>query len=303
MKSTRLLKRKNCSDHTVRNYMNILTLFAAWLKRQMQEVRPSDVSAYTEHLLRRRRKPKTINCHLGTIRLFFGYLIDEEKAQVENPVKKGFRLRVPKPLPRHLKDGQVVALFKEIKDARDRAMFMLMLRCGLRVEEVARLTTNAIEFNRRQIFVSNGKGSKDRVVYASEDTRSALKAYLKKRSSRKAKGLFLVQKGPMKGKPISVRGIQKRIEYYAKRSGITVSCHHLRHTMATQLLNADADLVTIQDLLGHAKVSTTQRYCKVSNLKVQRDYFRAIEVVLQRTQSDGEDEFELDERMIKENMV
>ena len=299
----RLLKRKNCSDHTVRNYMNILTLFAAWLKRPVKEVRPSDVSAYTEHLLRRRRKPKTINCHLGTIRLFFDYLIDEEKAQVENPVKKGFRLRVPKPLPRHLKDGQVVALFKEIKDPRDRAMFMLMLRCGLRVEEVARLTTNAIEFNRRQIFVSNGKGSKDRVVYASEDTRSALKAYLKKRSSRKAKGLFLVQKGPMKGKPISVRGIQKRIEYYAKRSGITVSCHHLRHTMATQLLNADADLVTIQDLLGHAKVSTTQRYCKVSNLKVQRDYFRAIKVVLQRTQSDGEDEFELDERMIKENMV
>jgi site-specific recombinase XerD len=204
----RLLKRKNCSDHTVRNYLNILTRFAAWLKRPMQEVRPSDGSAYTEHLLRRKRKPKTINCHLGTIRLFFDYRIDEEKVQVENPVKKGFRLRVPKPLPRHLKDGQVVALFKEIKDARDRAMFMLMLRCGLRVEEVARLTTHAIEFNRRQIFAANGKGSKDRVVYASEDTRSALKAYLKKRSSRKAKGLFLVQKGPMKGKPISVRGIR-----------------------------------------------------------------------------------------------
>jgi len=299
----RCLKRKNCSDHTVRNYMNVLALFTDWLKRPVKEVRHSDVSAYTEYLLRRRRKPKTINCHLGTIRLFFDYLIDEEKAQVKNPVKKGFRLRVPQPLPRHLKDGQVVALFKEIKDTRDRAMFMLMLRCGLRVEEVARLTTNAIEFNRRQIFVSNGKGSKDRVVYASEDTQSALKAYLKKRSSLKAKGLFLVQKGPMKGKPISVRGIQKRIEYYAKKSGIPVSCHHLRHTMATQLLNADADLVTIQDLLGHAKITTTQRYCKVSNLKVQRDYYKAIEVVLQRTQSGGEDEFELDEKWIKENRV
>jgi site-specific recombinase XerD len=181
-------------------------------------------------------------------------------------------------------------------------MFMLMLRCGLRVEEVARLTTNAIELNRRQIFVSNGKGGKDRVVYLSEDAQSALQAYLKKWSS-KAKGLFLVQKGPMTGKPISVRGIQKRIEYYAKRSGIPVSCHHLRHTMATQLLNADADLVTIQDLLGHAKITTTQRYCKVSNLKVQRDYYKAIEVVLQRTQSGGEDEFELDEKWIKENRV
>ncbi|MCX5803981.1 MAG: tyrosine-type recombinase/integrase, partial [Proteobacteria bacterium] len=75
------------------------------------------------------------------------------------------------------------------------------------------------------------------------------------------------------------------------------------HTMATQLLNADADLVTIQDLLGHAKITTTQRYCKVSNLKVQRDYYKAIEVVMQRTQSGGEDEFELDEKWIKENRV
>jgi site-specific recombinase XerD len=96
----------------------------------------------------------------------------------------------------------------------------------------------------------------------------------------------------MKGTPISVRGIQKRIEYYAKKSKVRVSCHQLRHTMATQLLNADADLATIQDLLGHGQITTTQRYCWVSNLKVQRDYYKAIEVVLQRTQSGGEYEGE-----------
>jgi site-specific recombinase XerD len=107
----------------------------------------------------------------------------------------------------------------------------------------------------------------------------------------------------MKGKPISVRGIQKRIEYYARKSRLKVSCHQLRHTMATQLLNADADLVTIQDLLGHSQITTTQRYCRVSNLKVQRDYYKAIEVVMQRTQSREDDEFELDEKWIKENMV
>jgi site-specific recombinase XerD len=107
----------------------------------------------------------------------------------------------------------------------------------------------------------------------------------------------------MTGKPISVRGIQKRIEYYARKSRLKVSCHQLRHTMATQLLNADADLVTIQDLLGHSQITTTQRYCRVSNLKVQRDYYKAIEVVMQRTQSREDDEFELDEKWIKENMV
>ena len=88
----------------------------------------------------------------------------------------------------------------------------------------------------------------------------------------------------MKGEPISVRGIQKRIEYYARKSGLPVSCHRLRHTFATQLLNADADLASIQDLLGHEHITTTQRYCRVANLKVQRDYYNAMELVLQRTQ-------------------
>jgi len=127
------------------------------------------------------------------------------------------------------------------------------------------------------------------VVYMSEDARLALLAYLGERSS-KGKGLFLVQKGPMKGKPISVRGIQKRIEYYARKSGLSVSCHRLRHTMATQLLNADADLAIIQDLLGHGQITTTQRYCRVANLKVQRDYYKAMKLVLERTQSQEEDD-------------
>ena len=102
--------------------------------------------------------------------------------------------------------------------------------------------------------------------------------------------MFLVQKGPLTGTPLSVRGIQKRIEYYARKSRVKASCHRLRHTMATELLNADADLATIQDLLGHSQITTTQRYCRVSNLKVQRDYYKAIELVLQRTQSCEEDE-------------
>jgi len=207
-----------------------------------------------------------------------------------NPVTR-ISLRLPKPLPRHLKDEQVRRLFDGITDLRDRAMFMLMLRCGLRVQEVAELTVDAVEYGRRQIFVFHGKGAKDRVVYMSEDARSALSAYLAKRPS-KAKGLFLVQKGPMRGKPLSVRGIQKRIEYYARKSSLDVSCHRLRHTMATQLLNADADLATIQDLLGHGQITTTQRYCRVANLKVQRDYYKAMEVVLQRTQAQEEDDDE-----------
>jgi len=276
----RSLKRKNCSSHTVKNYANILFHFTSWLTIPLSKVTKKDMGIYVDRLLRKRLKPKTITCHLQAIRLFFDYLIDEERMDTINPVAK-ISIRLPKPLPRHLKDEQVVTLLNIITDARDRAMFTLMLRCGLRVEEVAHLTIDEIDYRRRQIFVSNGKGGKDRVVYMSDDARATLSAYLEKRSL-KSKGLFLVQKGPLTGKPISVRGIQKRIEYYAKKIKVHVSCHQLRHTMATQLLNADADLATIQDLLGHSHITTTQRYCRVADLKVQRDYYEAMEIVLQK---------------------
>jgi site-specific recombinase XerD len=283
----RALKRKNYSAHTLKTYMNIIDHFLRWAPVPLCEVTSKEIGLYVDHLLQKRRTPKTITCHLQTIRLFFDYLINEEEIPISNPVTR-ISIRLPKPLPRHLKDDQVTRLLTIIRDVRDKAMFMLMLRCGLRVQEVADLTVDAVDYQRKQIFVSRGKGSKDRLVYVSEDARSALFAYLSKRST-KGKRLFLVQKGPMKGKPLSVRGIQKRMEYYARKSKLNVSCHRLRHTMATQLLNADADLATIQDLLGHGQITTTQRYCWVANLKVQRDYYKAMEVVLQRTQPQADD--------------
>jgi len=292
----RALKRKNYSVHTLKSYLNILDQFIRWLSIPLSEVTRKQIGLYVDHLLGKRRTPKTITCHLQTIRLFFDYLINEEGRTISNPITR-ISLRLPKPLPRHLKDDQVRKFFEGITDLRDRAMFMLMLRCGLRVQEVAQLTVDAIEYGRRQIFVSHGKGAKDRVVYMSEDARSALQAYLARRSS-KARALFLVQKGPLKGSPLSVRGIQKRIEYYARRNHLSVSCHRLRHTMATQLLNADADLATIQDLLGHSQVTTTQRYCRVANLKVQRDYYKAMKLVMQRTQSEQEEDHQEEETWI-----
>ena len=255
----RALKRKNYSAHTLKNYMNILDHFLRWITIPLSEVTSKEIGLYVDHLLQKRHSPKTITCHLQTIRLFFDFLIEEDGIRIANPVIR-ISIRLPKPLPRHLKDDQVTRVLAVIRDVRDKAMFMLMLRCGLRVQEVADLTVDAVDYQRKQIFVSKGKGGKDRIVYVSEDARSALWAYLAKRSA-KGKRLFLVQKGTMRGQPISVRGIQKRMEYYARKSKLNVSCHRLRHTMATQLLNADADLATIQDLLGHGQITTTQRYC------------------------------------------
>lgn len=249
----------------------------------VEEAAPKNMAGYIDFLMDKRLHPKTINCHIGGIRVFYDFLRYEEGVVIKNPVKKGLTLRLPTPLPRYLKDEEVDKLFTSISKRRDRAIFMLMLRCGLRVEEVAHLTIEALDLRRRRIFVYNGKGQKDRVVYISDDAYLALDKYLRSRPKTTDKKLFLVEKGTCKNQGISVRGIQKRIEYYAKKAKLKISCHHLRHTMATQMLNADAELSTIQDLLGHNWITTTQRYCTVSNLKVQRDYFKAMEAVMKRS--------------------
>lgn len=279
----RHLKRRNYSKHTIKYYLNIIKQYVIWVDVALELATPEKVDMYIDHLLRKRMHPSSINLYLAIIRVFYDYLKYEERVDLINPVNHNRRLRVPRPLPRSLRDQEVEKLFSVIKNKRDIAMFKLMLRCGLRVEEVSNLTLGVIDLKRRRLMVEQGKGGKDRVVYISNDAHDALKAYLKLRSRNRTRRVFLVEKGTYKGQAISVRGIQKRIEYYAKKTRINVSCHRLRHTMATQLLNAEAEVETIQDLLGHNWITTTQRYCRVSNLKVQRDYFKAMRNVLERS--------------------
>ena len=279
----RYLKRRNYSPHSVKYYLNILKHFVLWVDVPIEEVGAEKIEVYIDYLHHKRMKPASINCYVAIVRVFYQYLKYEEKIELKNPIKTGCRLRVPRPLPRFLREEEIERFFAVIRSKRDWALFRLMLRSGLRVEEVATLTVGAIDCKRRRIMVFNGKGGKDRVVYISDDAHDALVAYLKIRAHCRVKNVFLVEKGVCKGQPISVRGIQKRMEYYAKQSAVAVSCHRLRHTMATQLLNAEAEIETIQDLLGHNWITTTQRYCKVSNLKVQRDYFKAMAVILGRS--------------------
>lgn len=286
----RFLKRKNVSPNTVKNYLHGLKHFVLWLDVPVETVTHRKISAYIDYLISQRLKPKTINCYLNGVCQFYHYLSDEEGIQIVNPVKKPNIMKLPRGLPKHLKDEQIEILFNHLKGFRDRAMFMLMLRCGLRVEEVAHLSLGDIDLKRRMLLIQDGKGAKDRIVYISNDALHALLDYLRVRPANKVKKIFLVEKGPITGQSISIRGIQKRMEYYARKTNLKISCHHLRHTMATQMLNADTDLSTIQDLLGHNSIRTTQRYCRVSNLKVQRDYYKAMEVIMQRTacnQNDG----------------
>ena len=279
----RFLRRVNYSNYTIRNYFNNIKRFFEWLKVPIDEVTSVIIFEYIGFLHNRRLNPKSINSYLDGIRRFYNFLKYEERINIVNPVISTYRQILPKPLPKFLKEQEIKILFDHIVDKRDTAMFMLMLRCGLRVAEVANLTFHAIDFERKSILVLNGKFRKDRIVYMSADSIRSLQAYIKIRPSSRSRKVFLVQRGLYRGKPLSVRSIQKRIENYAKETGLTVSCHRLRHTMATQLLNADAMLATVQELMGHECIISTQRYAKVANIKVRRDYFKAMEMVMART--------------------
>ena len=280
------LRRRNLSAHTIKNYLHRLQRFVVWVAIPVNEVNTDDIKRYIDILLDRALTAQTINSHLIAIRRYYGYLMDEVNNNINNPVSRGMSLRLPSPLPQHLQDRDVARFLEAVTKPRDVAIIMIMLRCGLRVEEVAGLTLRDIDYSRSQIMVRSGKGNKDRIVYISNDAASALAKYLRKRPVSKEKGVFLVEKGRYRGQPISVRGIQKRVEYYSKKCGIKVSCHQLRHTMATQLLNADAALVTIQDLLGHTRIKTTQRYCRLSNNKAQRDYYKAMDNIMKKAETE-----------------
>jgi len=211
----------------------------------------------------------------------YAYLRDEEGLALEPPVRDTHYLKLPRPLPRFLSDAEVNRLFALIQDGRDRALFTLLLRCGLRVAEVAQLQLPDVDLAGQRIIVRQGKGRKDRLVYLSLDALLALRGYLAQRADEPCPLVFLVQKGPGAGQGISVRGVQKRLEYYARQAGLAVSSHCLRHTFATQMLEAGADLPTIQALLGHAQMATTQRYAQVSDQRVRGDYFAAMDKIVQ----------------------
>ena len=154
----RYLKRRNCSPNTVKNYLNTIKAFVIWLDVPVESVTHTKVSQYIDHLMRKRLMPKTINCHVNSVRQFYHYLREEEHLPIVNPVRRSHVLKMSKPLPRHLRDEQVDAFFDVVKGYRDRAMFMLMLRCGLRVEEVANLTLGVLDFKQQKIIIEDGKG-------------------------------------------------------------------------------------------------------------------------------------------------
>ena len=276
------LRTRNYAPHTVENYRRDLRLFFTPLTKPLRAVSWRDVEHFIQQQHQAQLAATTINRRLHAIKHFFEYLVLERQALTINPVKPSHFLRQGRPLPKKLSQDHVRTLFAQITNPMDHALCLLMLRCGLRVSEVAHLRRSDLDWEQRALRIEQGKGRKDRGVYLSADVLAELQACLALRPDAVPHDLvFWNQKRTHRA--LSAKGIQKKMERYAKAAGIKASCHSLRHTFASNLLEEGAEVIAIKELLGHASIGSSERYAKLSNQRVKQVYLQTIRKVIAKT--------------------
>jgi site-specific recombinase XerD len=274
------LQRRNYSEHTLNNYILDLQVFFAAIDKPFHQVSFREIDRFIDHQHHQGLAPTTVNRRLYALRHFFDFLIDQQVVDA-NPINPSHVLQRARTLPRALAKEPLEQLFAQIQHPMDRALFLLMLRGGLRVSEVAQLKVCDLDWSQQALLVKQGKGRKDRRVYLSADAVASLHACLQHRPSDvPGDRVFWNHKRP--SRPLSVKAIQKKIQRYARAAGITASCHSLRHTFASNLLEQGAEIVSIRELLGHASMSSSERYARLSNQHVKQEYVRTMKKVLQR---------------------
>lgn len=277
------LRRKNPAATTPIHYVNDVILFFNWVDKEPAEVRLTDVDHYIEACQQAGHAPATVNRRLAAVRSFYAFLDLTAEAAPANPVhpRRHF-VRLGRRLPRDLADADLERFFAVVDSARDRAMFLLMLRCGLRIEEVHNLSLTDLYLQaglaRLPRLWLNGKNSKQRVVYLSAQALAALETWLAQRPASPDPAVFLNRSGGR----LSISGIQKRLAFYRHQAGLVLRSHQFRHTFGRHLVEAGVPVTTIQRLLGHARLRTTELYIHVSDGQVQADYQAAMERLAQR---------------------
>ncbi len=291
-----LSAEKNASVHTCRGYQRDLKEFEEFLKREEPGLFPAERPEWGRvdrvllrkylSVLHRRNRRSSIARKISTLRSFFRYL-KREKVVSSNPAKAVATPKVEKPLPTALTVDEAFQLLdfpdllsKEVPDQeakmrnlRDRAILELLYSSGLRVGELEGLNSKHLDFGLGIVRVM-GKGRKERIVPIGEKAMEALKSYLELRGDMEGETpLFLNQRGGR----LTSRSVERLVKKYTKAAGIIrkVSPHSLRHSFATHLLDAGADIREIQEMLGHSSLSTTQRYIHLSPGKLMEVYDKA----------------------------
>jgi len=261
-----LKNEKNVSQHTIRAYSKDLQEFHLFTDKRPEKIDNLDIRSFMASLHYKKLKKSSISRKLASIRSFFSYLHKESYVK-KNPAKLVSSPKIPKSLPKFLTVDETFLLMEAPEGdsfilTRDKAIIELLYSSGLRVSELNLLDIGDLDIKESLIRVK-GKGRKERIIPVGSKAMNAIKNYLPEKISLKKKSpaLFLNNRGGR----LTQRSIRRILVRYSRIIGLkgSPSPHTLRHTFATHLLHGGADLRTIQELLGHSSLSTTQKYTHV----------------------------------------
>ena len=246
-------------------------------KSAIEKLERVDLEAFIEHEQDRGLRISTVRTRLACIIAFLHFLMEQDIVP-GSLLKRGIKLKLPDVLPRAISPSDVRKLLWVIEDIRDRALFLLLLRTGIRIGEALGLRLNDLDIKGRKVHLYEGeKNSMGRVVYLSDDALFALKLWLRRRK----KDREFVFYGQGHGHLCYSTGRGLFVKYLKKagldQKGYTVHC--LRHTFASELLNAGMRLECLQQLLGHQDIEVTRRYARLTDTTREEEYFRAMAVI------------------------
>jgi site-specific recombinase XerD len=259
------------------HYSSDLALFFSFIKKPPSEITSQDVDRYISYSRKLGHRPSTINRRLSALRTYYYFLSIICDSPSADPILPRHRLRKSRPLLRAVSDSHINTLFAHMESPRDKAMFLLMADCGLRVGEVHHLSIiDDIFFENPPHLIVHGKGGKQRIVYLSPPAQEALQVWLSSRPVNNDRAIFISEQGER----LSVAGIQYLLRGYCKKAGIKLTAHQLRHTFGRRMAEAHLPLTTLQALLGHKDVRTTQIYVRLSDSHLQAEYDRAMAKII-----------------------
>ena len=275
-----LTEEKRASANTLSSYLRDVTQYLHWLEGEgvpPEQAAQKDVESYTRFLSAKGKSAATVTRSLASLKSFYSYLIAEGRVSV-NPARGLAPAKVERKLP-HILTSKEVELFLEQPDAsdakgcRDRAMLELLYATGIRVTELISLKVS--DLNLPLEYIHCGSEAKSRIIPIGAQAKASLHKYMERVrehmiSVPEEEALFV----NCNGRPMTRQGFWKIIKSYARRAGIEedITPHILRHSFAAHLIENGADLRSVQEMLGHSDISTTQIYTKLTNQKLKNVY-------------------------------
>jgi site-specific recombinase XerD len=284
--------RRNCKANTLKqaaiSLVQFLSFFANSGNIVLEQISREEIEAFVEALQDRGLKPSTVNTRLRNVYAFVRFLIIEYRGFDYGLMERKVKLKLPDRLPRAIDPQHVDQLLSAIDTCRDRALILLLLRTGMRIGELLNCKLEDIDLTEQKILIyQSDKTSVGRAVYYSKDAHQALLAWLRVRDPLKQQ-LFYGRGG----NPLCYEAARSIFQKYLQKASLQYSgytLHCLRHTFATDLLNAKMPLECLRVLLGHSNLEITRRYARLSDKTREEEYFKAMARIL-KGESDENDQ-------------